>query len=180
MTALEPDPEIAAGRPAVGGRDSTIAGGKAEPGPRCAGSGPLSGRARVPLTIQVDAASAAVTPSKRSPLSVIRRLDLVAVSGRTSIETPATNKRPSVARNPVTPRPAGGSQATPRWGRVPRIEPTRADRTAPGPTSTNTDAPSAYIASIISANRTGLARWSPSRRAISAGSAGWRVASRLE
>ena len=53
-------------------------------------------------------------------------------------------------------------------------------RIDPGPTSTNTRAPSRCIASIISANRTGLARWSPSRAAIAAGSAGWGAASRLE
>ena len=40
--------------------------------------------------------------------------------------------------------------------------------------------PVAYIASIISANRTGLARCSPSRAAIAAGSAGYGAASRFE
>ena len=58
------------------------------------------------------------------------------------------------------------------------MESTSGVRTDPGPTSTKTRAPSRYIASIMSPNRTGLARWSPSRAAIAAGSSG--VGGRIE
>ncbi len=43
-----------------------------------------------------------------------------------------------------------------------------------------TRVPSRYMASTISPNRTGLARWAPRRVAIADGSAGWGAASRLE
>ena len=51
-----------------------------------------------------------------------------------------------------------------RWGRSPRILPTSWVSTRPGPASTNTRAPAAYMASIWSTKRTGLATCSASRR----------------
>ena len=70
------------------------------------------------------------------------------------------------------PRRPEGSQATARCGRSPRIGPTSEVKVEPGPTSTKIRAPSACMAAIISANRTGRARCSPIWTAIAAGSVG--------
>ena len=73
----------------------------------------------------------------------------------------ALRPRPGERRHEASrtrPDETGASQATARCGRSSKTEPTSGVRIEPGPTSTNTRAPSRCIASIMSANRTGPAR----------------------
>jgi hypothetical protein len=71
------------------------------------------------------------------------------------------------------------SQAIARCGRSPRISPTRRVSTCPGPVSTKTRAPAAYIASICGANSTGRATCAASCARTAAGVDGYGAASTL-
>ena len=111
---------------------------------------PSDRRTRWPSTSQPgrDGASAAATRRARP-----------ASSGSTSTGTPATASSARARSSRRRPWSPGTSQATAVWGRSPRMAPTSLVSTPPGPASTNTRAPAAYMASISSTNRTGLASW---------------------
>ena len=69
--------------------------------------------------------------------------------------TPAQASSATAVSRARSPWPGRPSQATIRWGRSPSTAGTSPLSTWPGPASTKTRAPSAYIASICSTNRTG-------------------------
>ena len=75
-----------------------------------------------------------------------------AASGSTGTPRVASSARASSRRR--TPCSPATSQATMAWGRSPRILPTCWVRTRPGPASTNTRTPAAYMDSTWSTKRT--------------------------
>ena len=87
-----------------------------------------------------------------------------------SIGTPAATSCASPCCRLVTPSRPFRSSATARCGRPFRMRPTSPLSTEPGPTSTKTRAPAAYIASICSTKRTGFAICPPSVARIAAAS----------
>ncbi len=87
--------------------------------------------------------------------------------------TPAVASSASASRKRRSPGSPDTSVAMARCGRSSRILPTSWVSTRPGPASTNTRTPAAYMASIWSTKRTGLATWVASTWRIWSGSVGY-------
>ena len=94
----------------------------------------------------------------------------------TSTGTPAATSSASASIRRRRPGSPWASQATAVCGRSPRILPTSPVRTRPGPASTKTLAPAAYMASTCSTKRTGFATCPASTWRISAGRSGYGAA----
>ena len=126
------------GRVGIGSLKSGSAMGRTGPVPSREGSGAAKGRARLPLTSQVDAVgTSANSPGGRRSRSSSRP-DRPSVSRSSRSGRPATTRCANRLSKAGKPGVVGASQATARCGRSARIDSTIEVRIAPGPTSTKT------------------------------------------
>ncbi len=134
----------------------------------CTGS--AARRTPEPLIIQAVRGTGSLRSSSAGRAGSARRQSRPANSGASCSGTPATRSCPTAASRPCRPLPS--SSATARCGRPSRMRPVSLASTLFGPTSTNTRAPSACMASISATNSTGLTRCSAISFLLRATSAG--------
>ena len=134
-------------------------------------------------------------PGTRSPVAVRTWLPLIRYGARgggadtstatasrpensasASTGTPAAASSASASRKRRTPSSPATSHATATWGASPRMRPTSWVRTRPGPASTNTRAPAAYMASIWARKTTGSATWRATSARTASGSGSYGAA----
>ncbi len=129
---------------------------------------PSAPRTRWPLMVQPAGRAAAARRSARASRP--------SNSGARSTSTPLAASWARASRKRCRPWSPAVSHATARWGRSPRILSTRWVSTRPGPDSTKTRAPAAYMDSISSTQRTGSATWFESNERTSSTASGYGAA----
>ncbi len=148
------------GAPAAGRGAGTVVMGWRPP----ASGVPSAVRTRWPLTTQPGRRGTSARETVRTWRPRYR--DSVATGTPAAASSATASSRRGRPGSPAT------SQATATWGREPRIFPTRPVSTRPGPDSTNTRAPAAYMASTWSTKRTGAATWRARVCRMASGSVG--------